>query len=461
LQRVVKQLAGIACRLKYLGMNVNVQINDPVLMPGEYFLVRYRADPSGAWINLPNQTNDPFVISDVSEGPYSLSVRFVTAQGKICPDVIKSFTVYECDEELIPATISESGLYPRTDGNYGIHGTYIYEPGYLVDGTAIIQHHMDNTFWKGRINQVAVWPTPGGGPINVWVGFNFCVTVEETKVYYLAIAADNRFRINVDGSDVLVVDDTPTNISVFNTTTNSYKTLDRQEAFGFRMGIIAPPYTTSKIVEMSAVEYKSYSIFPISLTAGTHSVKITALNTAGPGGMACDIFDNTVEELVAATSIGDLNVVFTTQDQVQFEEGNYVCPSGYVLVPAGSDCEAPMCKKFCGPIDGCECMFLNELYAMKLCNNTAMIYMAFDQTEIGVCQYRVTYTEFGGINPQTVLYDFGQLPHSLTFYIPYSSSIDAPRVKVELICCNGELITCYDDKIINVITQDCEGVIGI
>lgn len=54
--------------------NKIITISSPVLQAGEYFEVRYRLLPSGAWVNISPQDNDPFTIVGLTEGNYALEV---------------------------------------------------------------------------------------------------------------------------------------------------------------------------------------------------------------------------------------------------------------------------------------------------------------------------------------------------------------------------------------------------
>lgn len=108
------------------------------------------------------------------------------------------------------------------------------------------------------------------------------------------------------------------------------------------------------------------------------------------------------------------------------------------------------------PPDDCTCMGLTEIYVQLNCDNTATIHIDFDGTDTGACSYEITYTEFGGFNPQTVTYGQGTLPPFLDLNIPFSNSIHPPIVTIKVICCNGETLDCYNQEVTDIRDQDCD-----
>lgn len=88
--------------------NVTITINEPVLLPGETFNVKYKMLPDGPEIDAGSQTNDPFVLSDLEPGEYLLIVSFVTDEGAECPDVTRTFIVPSDDIDKCECPLIES-----------------------------------------------------------------------------------------------------------------------------------------------------------------------------------------------------------------------------------------------------------------------------------------------------------------------------------------------------------------
>ena len=158
-----------------------------------------------------------------------------------------------------------------------------------VPGSPTVTPNVSSSLpFPGPLNRCGVWPNCNGAasPINQWIRIDRTITAPASKTYYIGIAADNAFRVIIDG------------------------------VLRFQM-------VTNKL----AIAYRVWHILPITITAGTHSLNIDALDQGAPGVMGAEIYDNTSAEISAATSYNDLNLIFSTRDMV----GDFLC---FLPVPA-------------------------------------------------------------------------------------------------------------------------------
>ena len=156
--------------------------------------------------------------------------------------------------------------------------------------------------------------TPGGAgnllPINVWTGFTTCLTIEDETTYHVCVAADNRFRILVDGTVIL-----------------------------------GSPSTTT-------FNFNFLHIYPITIAAGSHTLVVEGINEGAKACFAVEIFDlnnlpggqTPVQYLNAQTSYTNLDArtIFSTRTATQFTSGAYICPPGYTASSSGN-CTIPTC----------------------------------------------------------------------------------------------------------------------
>lgn len=74
-------------------MDKYVNIGTPTLSPGDYFDVRYRKLPNGAWQDLGHINSQSFVINGLTDGSYILEITYVLADGTRCTPTTVSFDV--------------------------------------------------------------------------------------------------------------------------------------------------------------------------------------------------------------------------------------------------------------------------------------------------------------------------------------------------------------------------------
>jgi hypothetical protein len=227
---------------------------------------------------------------------------------------------------------------------YGNLGTRIYDN---TTGTTNTLLSTSNPFWirtaspgnwntmtaaekqaydlnNGPVNRLAVWGNNNGAnlnnydhngadllPVGQWIGFDVCINITQTKTYYVAIAADNEYRFSLDGT--LILSQTSGATSTFN----------------------------------------YLHIYPVTITAGSHTLRVEGKNNGAKAGFGCEIYDlseltNTaavVSYLNAQTDYTNLatRIIFTTRTSTQFSSNLYTCPTGYGLV--NPSCTLPICQQ--------------------------------------------------------------------------------------------------------------------
>jgi hypothetical protein len=175
----------------------------------------------------------------------------------------------------------------------------------------------------GRLNTVGIWAP--GFPVNVELCFDFCVIPTETKQYLIGIAGDNKVKLYIDNVLTVYLNVPNDNVSV--------------------------PFT-------------SWHVFPITLTAGTHTITLCGINL--PGGInnkeafGAEIYDidlATFQSTLLNPALGPGNCGNVPADLVPFtlfstanmlglqvpdpnDPGIWECPEGSVL----DECQGvPLC----------------------------------------------------------------------------------------------------------------------
>lgn len=226
--------------------------------------------------------------------------------------------------EAIPPPSFDT-LVAKSSVQYTTCGSYIYDAGYNSNGTGTsTQITPVNTFWvngaglcannttvDGVLNRCGVWASTTSN--NQDIGFGVCINIEESKIYYIGIGCDNYGVIKIDGVAIITQNEAAINAQ-------------------YGLGCCAC--------------FSVWHIYPVELTAGIHFIELFGHNISLIAALGAEIYDNTAAELIAATSYGDLNLIFSTKDyvgeQVQIGSGGYTCPSGYSL----ATCESPIvCKR--------------------------------------------------------------------------------------------------------------------
>jgi len=126
-----------------------------------------------------------------------------------------------------------------------------------------------------------------------WHGFQHCLEVPITKQYIIAVAANNYCRFKID--DVLI-----------------YEQIQ------------------------DTLVFKYLKLFPITLTAGIHVIKLEGADQSAGGSWVAEIYDLDATQIRNITSVSELEsaILFSTGDfidQEVFTLDDYECPPGYTL----------------------------------------------------------------------------------------------------------------------------------
>jgi len=228
----------------------------------------------------------------------------------------------------------------KADGfsTYSAGGTRVYNSGFATDGSSAPASTLTtNILWKntaanttdGPLNRSGIWTNVSGGtspatkimyPLDTWIGFNTCLTgLVSGKTYYIGIAGDNDYKLTLDGNIIL----------------------------------------DTKLTSLTNGSFFYWHIYPVTISGGTSILGLFGLNRTMPNlpnlaAFGCEIYDNTLSEIISATNIGDLNILFKSVDLsshpiatiVQYQDGTYLS-NGYRCLSGGtySDCSGTCVEK--------------------------------------------------------------------------------------------------------------------
>lgn len=312
-------------------------------------LVQYKVSGDTNWItptspNNPTITNCyPLVIEEettydvklttngVACGPKATTLQIFLAQGQCCPSgyTLSDDETYCFQINTTTATppSSPENTIAKTNVNYGLFGTLIYDSGYGTDGTGTAtQISTSNSFWvngtgypisgggttiDGPNNRTGLWATTTQD--NQDVGFTICINAPTTGTYYIGSFADNYIIIDVDGVNIV--------------TMNPAAMRDFLNANGF------PGQDLQ-------VTFRWWHVYPVILTAGFHVINVTGHNDSSVAAMGVEVYNLTSSQLQAVTSYGSMGsgLLFSSKDYigqpVQIGTGGfgYTCPANYSLV---------------------------------------------------------------------------------------------------------------------------------
>lgn len=281
-------------------------------------------DPSQEYmIKAVNETCDFVYEQSVSVNPY-------------CPPGFKlsgddTYCYYQIVTAATPPSAPENSIAVNQP-DYSVWGSLIYNPGFNINGTGpFTQIPYSNTFW---LNGTGGFPTGTGanislGPLNrsgLWsttffsnqtIGFSVCIVAPVTGTYYVGIGSDNFASIFLDSINVLNMN-------------------------AAAMGVYLSAHGYAGVGVEST--FRFWHIYPIVIPAGTHVLELIGNNVTSVASLGAEVYENTSADLIAATSYGALNLIFSTKNYIglPIQEGNmnigYSCPVGYAL----SLCSSPI-----------------------------------------------------------------------------------------------------------------------
>lgn len=178
---------------------------------------------------------------------------------------------------------------------------------------------------------------------------------------------------------------------------------------------------------------------PILLTGEIFHVSYREL----PSGLPISIADQTnAPFVISGLDAGDYELLVIQE----FADGESYCSEVAYHFTVTED--AP-------PLSECACNPISELWVLKKCDTTSLVHLEFDGLAVGVCNYSITYTGFNDSNSQTVNYTSGNLPLITEYILPTSTGV-SPYIKVVELCCNGNVMTCFEGNITDIRIENCE-----
>lgn len=282
---------------------------------------------------------------------------------------------YDITADTIPKQMLNVGApvvaaeYPTA---YGANSPALYSQ-YNTDGTALADatsptgytlEHLTHPFWTGygEVDKRATtllgrWIS-GASQFNVWYGASYILEVSETKVYYLAVAADNLFRFSVD-EKILMTSSNLNRMSIQN------------------------GYTSNP----ERISFRKLHIYPILLEEGCHVITLEGLNQSQWAMFAGAIFDNTAQELRDAAGFDDLNIIFSTQSTDAFFQNSALeCPVGYQET-GPSYCDSCVRSASCDSVVALTLSVMDVLYSRtesSICNGQTYVFNGQELTTSGI-----------------------------------------------------------------------------
>lgn len=239
-----------------------------------------------------------------------------------CPDgyeLINNNGSYSCKKTTIDlqSAVANTNIVSHYQHNwYSTNGAAIYKKnGYNVDGSWDI---LDNTKWPnlytkrlqsefnhanvvlyqsgpliktsdtsplsdteniGRLNHCGIWSAGNQSYIGS-LGFEKTIAVSSDKWHYIGVGSDNYGSIEVDG--IIKVQQ---NLSKLNS-------LDY--------------LNDNNSSQSDTMLFKFWNIYPIFLSAGSHTIRMTSNNLGNVGALGFEIYDATEEQIVACTTASDV-----------------------------------------------------------------------------------------------------------------------------------------------------------
>lgn len=171
----------------------------------------------------------------------------------------------------------------------------------------------------GRLNNVGLWAT--GYPDNQWLDVEFCINIITPKTYIFAIAGDNQVKAEITS-----------------TTFNGGGTFNL-------VNLWASDSPTGSPVSGTTNPFKLWHMFPITLPAGSHTLKLSGYNFGSDSAFGAEIYDISELDLInlmtsATATAVDLQpyIIFSTESLITTpplvvglpgETITWACPDGY------------------------------------------------------------------------------------------------------------------------------------
>lgn len=209
---------------------------------------------------------------------------------------------------------------------YANAGSWLFKKdGYNQDGTYKSgknpYHLTQNGLWMNgnletdRENKASIWAcssqTYAGD-----LGFSRSFHVPQNKIYYVALAGDNRVNLKINGDTIINQDP---------------NALNAQSEF-------------NKGIHQDRTTFCNFFIYPVELSSGQNTLSILAHNAGSIGMLSCEIYDATEAQIKSWSSHSQVenSIIFSTAkpsdggnvgDNSNFDIGNWYCADpNYTLV---------------------------------------------------------------------------------------------------------------------------------
>jgi len=218
-----------------------------------------------------------------------------TANGEECEKVSTKPTIQ-------PPTFTALRLIKVFLWKSNINGTYIYNPGFGLNGAGSKTLYTNNPFWRnilqnevdGAYNRCAIWSQTYSNYQQI--GFSVCINIPTTKTYLVGFGVDNFATVRIDSVEVIKW------------------TANVEEAFRY------------------------WHVFPVTIKKGLHVMEIIGINYTLVAAIAAEIYDASPSQLMAISNVPDLDAVtiFSTKNMVgkytNLGTNGYPIDSEYALV---------------------------------------------------------------------------------------------------------------------------------
>lgn len=170
-----------------------------------------------------------------------------------------------------------------------------------------VQGVWDNTTGSnGRLNIVGIKSTGDSGQ---WFGFSKCLTMNEKKVVFIGIGADDYCRVKVNG-DLII-----------------------------QMNLVGDQGS-----------HTHWHVFPLELNTGDNIVEVDYYNGSGAQSFGAEIYDATQAEIYSWTTVQEIedSLLFSTKDMIGLamtgQMNGWSCPEGYALDYCDNP-DVPVCTR--------------------------------------------------------------------------------------------------------------------
>ncbi|SEW21532.1 hypothetical protein SAMN05428988_3221 [Chitinophaga sp. YR573] len=327
-------------------------------------LIEYRQAGSSVWItptSTPNPTTGSQYPLDLEKGKsYYVSVSAISPNcrrrkaiitvvvpaGPDLPCCPSGFTLspdntFCYKEETMPPEILSSGMclaYSKESGAYSGDGARLYDPGFSIHlPSSNTYTALTGAYWTGT-------PAGYGDPNNsgssanesvmnrdsVWIDadcdgtkdalaacsvlqFTYLLNLSSPKRVYVGLGGDNTFRLDINNNIIVQCEAGPSGIV----------------ASGGTVCATAPAASSSNV---SNSNFNLWHIIPVDLPSGPNYLNFQATGDGSVNdAFAAIVYDNTAQQIAAATSDAALNILFRTGDFKGERLDIAVCEAGWQL----------------------------------------------------------------------------------------------------------------------------------